>query len=80
MQKEDEDEEDSGDDEDVKPLFCRSHQRVRRSLKKREHEVTHMPFRSWCQRVSKPERQTVRTRYKWTKSIGILKFILTIAS
>ena len=39
------------DDEDVKPLFCRKPPVGPTESEKREHEVhevTHMPFRSWC--------------------------------
>ena len=48
MQKEDEEEEDSREDEDVQPIFCRKPPEGPTESEKREHEVTHMPFRSWC--------------------------------
>ena len=80
MQKEDEEEEDSREDEDVQPVFCRKPPEVPTESEKRDHEVTHMPFRSRVQRVSKPERQIRRIRCKWTKSIDIQKFILIIVS
>ena len=47
MQKEDEEEEDSREDEDVQRVFCRTPPEGPTESEKREHEVTHMPFRSW---------------------------------
>ena len=49
MQKEDEEEEeDSREDDDMQPVFCRKPPKGPTESEKREHEVTHMPFRSWC--------------------------------
>ena len=48
MQKEDEEEEESREDEDVQLVFCRKPPEGPTESEKREHEVTHMPFRSWC--------------------------------
>ena len=36
------------EDEDVQPFFCRKPPEGPTESEKREHEVTHMPFRSWC--------------------------------
>ena len=47
MQKEDE-EEGGREDEDVQPFFCRKPPEGPTESEKKEHEVTHMPFRSWC--------------------------------
>ena len=45
MQKEDEEEEDSREDEDVQPVFCRKPPEGLTESEKREHEVTHIPFK-----------------------------------
>ena len=53
MQKEDEDQEDSRDDEDAKPLFSRKPPEGPTESEKREHEVTHMKdVESWEEQPS----------------------------